>query len=140
MSHFFSSVAIAPPGTYSTAQVLELTGISRYTLQRFLKQQRFPKPVNKGKGSGSANFFDREEIDQWVSERTKDLPVNTEPLNGEVEIVLKLTKREMSQHKRACAELQCTFESYAMDAIRWKTRAILPDSYQMRQNHLRAVA
>ena len=134
-------MAIAPPGTYCTQEVLELTGISRYTLQRFLKQQRFPKPVNKSKGSGSANFFCRDEIDAWVAERVKDLPVSTEPLNGEVDVVtLTMTKREMSQHKRACAELQCTFDAYAMDAIRWKTRAILPDSYQMRQNHLRAVS
>ena len=133
-------MAIAPPGTYSTAEVLELTGISRYTLQRFLKQQRFPKPVNKAKGSGSANFFDRTEIDEWVAERVKTLPVATEPLNGEVQITLSFSKREMSQHKRACAELQCSFDAYAMDALRWKTRAILPDSYQMRQNHLRAVS
>ena len=133
-------MAIAPPGTYSTAEVLELTGISRYTLQRFLKQQRFPKPVNKSKGSGSANFFCRDEIDAWVAERVKDLPVSTEPLNGEVQITLTMTKREMSQHRRACAELQCSFDAYAMDALRWKTRAILPDSYQMRQSHLRAVS
>ena len=121
-------MAIAPPGTYTTAQVLEMTGISRYTLQRFLKQERFPKPVNKGKGSGSANFFCREEVDKWVSERTADLPANTEPLNGEVQITFTFSKREMSAHKRACAELQCSFDAYAKDAIRWKTRAILPDT------------
>ena len=133
-------MAIPPPGTYSTAEVLELTGISRYTLQRFLKQQRFPKPVNKSKGSGSANFFCREEIDAWVAERVKQLPVSTEPLNGDVQITLPMTKRELSQHRRACAELQCDLEAYALDAIRWKTRAILPDSYQLRQTHLRAVS
>ena len=136
-------MAIAPPGTYSTAEVLELTGISRYTLQRFLKQDRFPKPVNKSKGSGSANFFSREEVDEWVGERTKTLPVATEPLNGDLQVTLKLTKREMSAHKRACAELQCSFEAYALDAIRWKTRTLLPDAGYMRPNlnpNLRLVA
>ena len=127
-------MAIAPPGTYTTAQVLEMTGISRYTLQRFLKQSRFPKPVNRSKGSGSANFFCREEVDQWVSERTADLPVNTQPLNGEVQITLTFTKREMSAHKRACAELHCDFEAYAFDAIRWKTRAVLPETGYIRPN------
>ena len=114
--------------------MLDLTGISRYTLQRFLKQDRFPKPVNKSKGSGSANFFDRDEVDAWVGERVKTLPVATEPLNGEVAVTLAFSKREMSAHKRACAELQCSFEAYALDAIRWKTRAVLPDTPYLRPN------
>ena len=128
-------MAIKPPGTYNTQEVLEMTGISRYTLHRFLKQNRFPKPVNKAKGSGSANFFCCEEVDQWVAERASQLPAtSSEPLNGDVQITLTFSKREMSAHKRACAELNCTFEAYAMDSIRWKTRAILPDTPYMRPN------
>ena len=119
-------MAIKPPGTYNTQEVLDLTGISRYTLHRFLKQKRFPMPINKTQGSGSANFFDRQEVDEWVAERATQLPATSvEPLNGEI---------EMSAHKRACAELNCTFEAYAMDSIRWKTRAILPDTPYMRPN------
>ena len=116
--------------------MLELTGISRYTLQRFLKQDRFPTPVNKNrKGSGSANFFDRNEVDAWVTERMAQLPATSvQPLNGEVSISFTFSKREMSAHRRACEELQCTFEAYALDAIRWKTKTILRDSEFKRPN------
>lgn len=106
---------------YTTQQVLELTLMSRFTLIRKVKEGIFPTPVNPG--SKSANFYLKEEVDDWIQENVAW--INKKRHIEFTEHNIRFDIHETKQIKTAAAALGCDLEKFINDAAVWKAKRII---------------
>lgn len=106
---------------YTTQQVLELTLMSRFTLIRKVNNKEFPSPVNPG--SNSANFYLKEEVDDWI-EKNIDW-INKKQHKAFSEHNVRFNVHETKQIKTAAAALGCNLEKFINDAAVWKAKRII---------------
>ena len=52
-------------------EVLQLTGVSRKTIERWFQSGRFPKPIKLGRGPKGAVGFLESEVDAWIEARPR---------------------------------------------------------------------
>ena len=105
---------------YTTQEVLERTLMSRFTLIRKVKENKFPKPVSRKDGR---LFYSSAEVEKWISSNPDF--TSHRKLNADNSIKIDLLKDELNMIKTAAAAMECDPEFFVYEAAIWKAKGVL---------------
>lgn len=109
----------------STAKVLELTLMSRFTLCKKVKEGNFPRPVDKCKRG--LHLYDEDQVRIWMEENLSFI-TRRRTASEAKKLHLQFKRDDMNMLKKAARLLDCDMDVFAEDAVIWKAKKILENA------------
>ena len=126
----------APDGLYSATDVMKMTGWSKFKLHQQIKRKKFPQSIpRKEERSGLARFWHKHVVDQWLIDNSHLIEVKEEVEEKKKKsgFGLDLPKKHELLINSACNLLQCTPETFILDAALTKARRVI-DHYDLTED------
>jgi len=119
---------------YSTQQVLQSTMMARYTLMRYVKDGRFPKPAIKAGDidSRGADWYSKKDVDKWLKDNSDLILWKRKRI--EEDITLTISADDLKKIRKASEVLMCDIEPFIIEAAIWKAKLILKQT-EMNTNY-----
>ena len=112
-------------GYLSTHEVLNLTHFSRYTLHRYVRDGKFPKPHEVGRRT-KMQYYCITEVQTWLKENSEFVAKRVEFSNRN-KLTIEFSRADMKEIKEAAQILGCedNMELFITDAAIYKARRIV---------------